>query len=219
MQEEEAEDPAAASSSSCEQQQLRAAAATQNQQHAHNKLFKPRLPRATRLLVEVTKAPKSQRGFQEPPRAPDGSHDPSGSKHGSTLVYILMPGALRARRAQTPGAQNRPGLAPEPPLAAHGGSKSRHEGPKRPPRRPQRAPARPQMGPRRPGLAQDGPRGLQDAPGGLPRGLPTGPRAAEIVDFHYVFLCFSPSRLFGVPALQDGPRGPQDRSKTAEETP
>ena len=86
VQEEEAEDPAAASSSSCEQQQLRAAAATQNQQHAHNKLFKPRLPRATRLLVEVTKAPKSQRGFQEPPRAPDGSHDPSGSKHGSTLV-------------------------------------------------------------------------------------------------------------------------------------
>ena len=84
---------------------------------------------------------------------------------------------------------------------------------------PKRAPRRPKIAPRRPSWPSDGPRGLQEAPNRPPRGLPRGPQEAKIVDFHWFFQCFWPSRLFGFPTLDDRPRGPQDRSKTAQEAP
>ena len=60
--------------------------------------------------------------------------------------------------------------------------------------------------------AQDGPKGPQEA-------SPEGPERLNMLIFHCVFQCFLHFRLFGFPTLQNGPRGPEDRPKTAQEAP
>eukprot|EP00959_Pyramimonas_sp_CCMP1952_P166626 3482551-Pyramimonas_sp.AAC.1 len=48
-----------------------------------------------------------------------------------------------------------------------------------------------------------------------PRGVPRGLQEANFIDFSMVFEVFLDSRLFGDRTLQDRPRGPKDRPKTA----
>ena len=86
-------------------------------------------------------------------------------------------------------------------------------------RRSKRAPRRPKSAPRRRRWPQDGPRGLQDGPRGPQEASQEGPERLQLLIFHCVFRCFLPSRLFGFTTLQDGPRGPEDRPKTAQEAP
>ena len=80
------------------------------------------------------------------------------------------------------------------------------------PGRPPKPPRWPKMPPRRPKRPQRSPKSA-------PRGPPRGPKEAKIIDFHCVFQCFSCYRLFELPTLQDGSRGPQERPKTSREAP
>ena len=63
----------------------------------------------------------------------------------------------------------------------------------------------------------DGQRGLQDAPRGLQEPCHEVPRKQKSLIFLSVFERFWHSRRFGFPTLQNGPRGPQDRPKIAQE--
>ena len=64
-------------------------------------------------------------------------------------------------------------------------------------------------------LPHDDPRGLQDGPRG-PQGDPQeGFSMLNTLFFIVFFQCVSGSRLFGLRAAKDGPRGTQIRPKTA----
>ena len=152
--------------------------------------------------------------------------------HRSALVCTTIPGEARAKRACSGSAPGRP----ESPRAARRASGPLPDGPRRPPERsrtdpglpdrsktasggPEDGPKRskrvsetPKMASRRP---QRPPRGPKSAPSAPPRGAPE----AKIVDFHLFFRCFLPSRFFGFPTLQEGPGGPQESPKTAQEAP
>eukprot|EP00959_Pyramimonas_sp_CCMP1952_P473513 9501870-Pyramimonas_sp.AAC.1 len=120
-----------------------------------------------------------------------------------------MAGGSACEKVRHSSAQNRPFTAPGWPRAAPGRLGRPQDTPKGPREATKTAPegpGTPKDGLRRSRLAQDGSRDLQDGPRSLPRGLLRGSRVAEIVDFHCVFRCFWPSRLFGFPRLQDGPR-------------
>ena len=100
--------------------------------------------------------------------------------------------------------------------------------PKRPPRRPKRPPRRPKSAPRRPRRAQDGPRGRQDAPRGsqeASRERSKRPKSLMFICFFEVFglLAFSEVRRSKTAQrlpkrLQDGPRGPGESRKMAQES-
>ena len=102
------------------------------------------------------------------------------------------------------------------------------EAPDSPPNKPQRAPMgtlthKPSHGggiaPRRPRwpLKSLRLRRLQNAPRSLQEASQEGPERLKSLISHCVLQWFFPSRLFGFPTLQDDPRGPQDRPKTAQE--
>ena len=127
------------------------------------------------------------------------------------------------------------------------GPKTAQEAPRRAPRRPKSALRRPKRRPRRPGGPQHsptrGPRGgartdsssfpvseaprmPREAPKGPqtgaqegPRGRPQEARELTCVYFEYAFDRFRPCSVSGFPTLPDGPRGPENRLKTAHEVP
>ena len=150
-------------------------------------------------LSDAPRPPKKlPRPLQDGPRGP---HDaPKTAQEGP-------------QTAQEPpkAAQEGPQTAQEPPKTAQeapetgprGAPEGDHE-PKNPafrPKRPPGGPKRPQRGPKNPPRGpQDAPRGPQEAQKRSKRGAIAAPKRPKSLIFIY-FLCFWPSRLFGLPTL------------------
>ena len=198
-------------------------------QRRHPQVWPPRQPPKTSDRArEPSSRPQSARGARRlPEKLPGGPQmAPNRQKHcfqkklnidmcvracllycvfdmcwiSTSLVYARFPPLAESPRAPR-RPQNGPGRL--------------RDGPRRPPRWSKRAPRRPKIAPRRPRWSQDGFSGLQNAPRALQEGFPGGSQDAKIDDFSMVFAGFWGSRLFGDRTLQDCPRGPQDRPRTA----
>ena len=142
-----------------------------------------------------------------PQNLPPGMPPPieSGGPKGPRGLSLARPrgppkslGLSLARQLTSQDGPRGPGIAERSPQDAQ-------DGPKTPPRRPKMAPRRSKTPPRRPKRP--------------PRGLPRGPQETKIIDFHWFFPCFSLSRLFGFPTLQDRPRSLQEASQEGPERP
>ena len=155
----------------------------------------PKGPTRTRNDINVHKE-SPQDGSSWPPRRPR---------------WPKMPSKMPPRRPRWPKmaykfAQDGPRWPPRWPKRVQDASKSAQEATKTAQagsRMAPDAPRRPMRPPRRPKKP--------------PRGPPGRPETAKIIAFRYLFERFWYLLLFGLPTAQDGPRGPQDRPKSAQE--